>query len=959
MADARIAQTNVTQHQAALSLTASQVSDFDTEVSNNTSVAANTAKVSNATHTGEVTGSTALTIANRTGLDAGVVTGTAGTADNAAKWNADGDLVDSAMIEARVINSMGTGLVEGGVLSINADTTKFDVSAGHGVVIDETDPDAPIVYNVSWNAFTAQTVTNLATDPATYVSINSAGAIVQSTSAPVASDGQLLIFLGQLGHANNTNIANAVITPTIFNNGTNLIRAISETLGVLGTGNEISANGANLSIDKAVGTLVKEGINFEAGTTARHTKQMPAQILATIRRRTQTGGSGTATTIDPANYDVAGTVTAVPTNKYTNQRVYLVSSGNIVVQYGQNVHNSLDEAVSAINSESFVLLANLEENAKLIGVISVKNNATDLTNTAQAKFSKIESIAAPSGTGVTDHGGLTGLADDDHTQYSLITSQAGAPTSTPTRVGEVNVDLTNDDVYISADTTGSGDWKLATGGGGGDVSKVGTPAAGQIGVWTGDGTIEGTANLTWNGSTLYTSGTLSAGGAIQVGGLVDGRDVAADGSKLDLLDAVITPTDNANAVNDVGVANAATGNAPAISAVGTDTNIDLDINAKGTGNISLGNFVFNADQSISAANDNHVLTYDNATGEIGLEAAAGGGGDVATDTLWDAAGDLAIGTGADAAARLAIGTNGQVLTSNGTTATWAAPTGGATETAETSIWIDAGAMLPDATAEASSKTGTNGNVDVFLMANTEKVYAKWTPPPQWDGGTIDVDVYWTATGATAGHKVKWNLAAQAGGNDDAWDVAFPTPTATADDDVIASGDIHVISASSITVGGTPADGDCVFFEIERTASGATQMSQEAELLGIRVKYQNSLMQNWYSWKLGNETSDATTGIKSTWYAPAAGKIYSARGGATTATSGGATTVDVHKGGTTIFSTYKLIFETGESSIETTTNKPTLTTDPTTFAAGDKFEFEVDSTTAGAAGLHVDLLISWD
>ena len=44
--------------------TASTISDFDTEVANNTAVAANTAKVSNATHTGEVTGSTTLTIAN-------------------------------------------------------------------------------------------------------------------------------------------------------------------------------------------------------------------------------------------------------------------------------------------------------------------------------------------------------------------------------------------------------------------------------------------------------------------------------------------------------------------------------------------------------------------------------------------------------------------------------------------------------------------------------------------------------------------------------------------------------------------------------------------------------------------------------------------------------------------------------------------------------------------------------
>jgi len=245
-----------------------------------------------------------------------------------------------------------------------------------------------------------------------------------------------------------------------------------------------------------------------------------------------------------------------------------------------------------------------------------------------------------------------------------------------------------------------------------------------------------------------------------------------------------------------------------------------------------------------------------------------------------------------------------------------------------------------------------------LMANTEMVYAKWSPPAQWDGGTIDVDVYWTCTGATAGHKVKWHVAAQAGGNDDPWDTAFPAPTATADDDVIANGDIHIIEASTITVGGTPADGDVVFFEIERTASGATQMAQEAELLGVRVKYQNSLIQNWYINKLGDETTDATTGVKNTLYMPAAGKIHSVAAGATTATSGGALTLDVHKEGTTIFST-KITIDSGETDTSTAATPAALTTSPTSFAAGDKLEFEVDSTTAGAAGLHADLLISWD
>ena len=74
-------------------------------------------------------------------------------------------------------------------------------------------------------------------------------------------------------------------------------------------------------------------------------------------------------------------------------------------------------------------------------------------------------------------------------------------------------------------------------------------------------------------------------------------------------------------------------------------------------------------------------------------------GAVAADTIWDAAGDLAIGTGADTAARLAIGTNGQVLTSNGTTATWTTPASGISgltagrvtfSTAATTIGDDAG-----------------------------------------------------------------------------------------------------------------------------------------------------------------------------------------------------------------------------------------------------------------------------
>jgi len=56
----------------------------------------------------------------------------------------------------------------------------------------------------------------------------------------------------------------------------------------------------------------------------------------------------------------------------------------------------------------------------------------------------------------------------------------------------------------------------------GDVTKVGTPVDDQVGVWTGDGTIEGTTGLTYDGATLNITG------AITLTSTVDGIDIATD-----------------------------------------------------------------------------------------------------------------------------------------------------------------------------------------------------------------------------------------------------------------------------------------------------------------------------------------------------------------------------------------------------------------------------------------------
>ena len=48
--------------------------------------------------------------------------------------------------------------------------------------------------------------------------------------------------------------------------------------------------------------------------------------------------------------------------------------------------------------------------------------------------------------------------------------------------------------------------------------------------------------------------------------------------------------------------------------------------------VGLGNFVFDTDQAVGAGQDNFVLTYDDGTGRISLEAAAGGGSPGGSDT---------------------------------------------------------------------------------------------------------------------------------------------------------------------------------------------------------------------------------------------------------------------------------------------------------------------------------------
>lgn len=71
------------------------------------------------------------------------------------------------------------------------------------------------------------------------------------------------------------------------------------------------------------------------------------------------------------------------------------------------------------------------------------------------------------------------------------------------------------------------------------------------------------------------------------------------------------------------------------------SNASINITPNGTGDVVLGTMTFDTDQTIGAGQDNYVLTYDNTSGKISLEAAAGGGlANVVEDTTPQLGGDL-------------------------------------------------------------------------------------------------------------------------------------------------------------------------------------------------------------------------------------------------------------------------------------------------------------------------------
>lgn len=322
------------------------------------------------------------------------------------------------LVSSTSLNSLlGTGVIEGGEITINADTTKFDVAAGSGILMDKTDRNNPTLTRISWTDQTAVTTPFLNTKAGTWIVVDVNGDIVPREIDLSPDELSSFIRLGRLGHFGKTVITNTFNFPLYYDVENDYAAEIMQYGTTNLSGNTVFANGGgNLKLDKGEGWFSRIGAN--ANTSKNDPNQVFSAAISSItfRRAYRDGTGGTTLTtevtdIDPDFYDDGdGTLAAVPSNDYQILDLIMFPYNNsltIFLLYGQETYANFDMAKSALITYSPVINSDIlgsNTRARIIvkeslGDLSAAIIAGNAAITAGALFGNITSGASGGGGG--------------------------------------------------------------------------------------------------------------------------------------------------------------------------------------------------------------------------------------------------------------------------------------------------------------------------------------------------------------------------------------------------------------------------------------------------------------------------------------------------------------------------------------------------------------------------------
>ena len=333
----------------------------------------------------------------------------------------------------------GTGLVTGGVLSIGTPTSTFSISDGYGFAVDHTTvPGTPTSTPVSWTGKTNITVTNLATALITFVGIDATGTVIQQTSKFSNAQRRDIIVLGVIVHVDNISVNTVNNEQHAAINVVAQVHDLAEAIGFINIfGNIFSQGGTGgLYIQKSAGDVFGIGSNWANSAKNPNVLTLAAEDDIGFQYRTLTGSNRNDNptaelVIDPNIWDNAGTLTTVPTNKWTAQRVYVFLSGAVKIQAGQEVCATASACIDAIATGNFITEPSIVANGLLRGFIIVQEGETNLAN---ATFIEAEKFGSSTGSGAATGSefadGIFRVYDDADSSKQIALQASGITTGT-------------------------------------------------------------------------------------------------------------------------------------------------------------------------------------------------------------------------------------------------------------------------------------------------------------------------------------------------------------------------------------------------------------------------------------------------------------------------------------------------------------------------------------------------
>ena len=301
-----------------------------------------------------------------------------------------------------------TGITDGGGITDDTDGT-ITVAAGTGL-IRATDSDVAEIVFTDWVVEAGANVALIDNDMNyLYVEYNAGSPQVVATITP-RTDTNTNIKLGTVYRDGTT---------LHITEGTSIIvvdHAAKMELRLQGTMPFARVSGGILSEIGTRNIAVTEGSWWE-GLLPFTTPALDTSVAGTFTYYYSNGAGGftavaSSTQIDNLQYDDdSGTLVTLSNNKYGVHWIYAAQDSEYYAMYG-TIDGTLTEAQDA--GEPASLPPHFaESHARLIGKIIILKSASTFQS-VQSAFNQTFSLSAAS-----DHGGLIGLGDDDHTQYML------------------------------------------------------------------------------------------------------------------------------------------------------------------------------------------------------------------------------------------------------------------------------------------------------------------------------------------------------------------------------------------------------------------------------------------------------------------------------------------------------------------------------------------------------------